>query len=235
MNIVSFSGGKDSTAMLILMEREGIPIDKIVFYDTMWEFPAMYSHIEKVQERFGHIDIITPGRPPMFLMSDKTVNNKSLGKQRAGYGFPTALRRWCTQEKKSALGKYSKKMNGTYFIGIAADEYRPLDPSKRYPLIDFHITEKQALKMCIDEGFDFGGLYNYFDRVSCWCCPLGGIKRARMLYNKFPELWDKLKMMENLLGVYDFYTDHKEGFLENENCSELEQRFIAENKQMELF
>lgn len=35
MNIVSFSGGKDSTAMLLLMFERGIPVDRIIFADTM--------------------------------------------------------------------------------------------------------------------------------------------------------------------------------------------------------
>lgn len=39
--IVMFSGGKDSTAMLIKMIEEGQKIDKIVFADTMLEFPEM--------------------------------------------------------------------------------------------------------------------------------------------------------------------------------------------------
>ena len=49
-NIVSFSGGKDSTAMLLIMVEQGIPIDEIVFCDTEKEFPQMYDHIQKVQE-----------------------------------------------------------------------------------------------------------------------------------------------------------------------------------------
>ena len=50
MNIVSFSGGKDSTAMLLMMLEKGIPIDDIVFCDTGMEFPEMYNHISKVEK-----------------------------------------------------------------------------------------------------------------------------------------------------------------------------------------
>ena len=52
-NIVSFSGGKDSTAMLLMMVEHRIPIDEIVFCDTEKEFPQMYDHIQKVQEYIG--------------------------------------------------------------------------------------------------------------------------------------------------------------------------------------
>ena len=54
--IVSFSGGKDSTAMLLHLLELGEPIDEILFCDTTMEFPEMYVHIEKVKkdiERYG--------------------------------------------------------------------------------------------------------------------------------------------------------------------------------------
>lgn len=47
--IVSFSGGKDSTAMLLMMLEKGMQVDDIVFMDTGVEFPEMYEHIEKVE------------------------------------------------------------------------------------------------------------------------------------------------------------------------------------------
>ena len=49
-HIVSFSGGKDSTAMLLMMLEKGLQIDDIVFTDTGVEFPEMYEHIEKVEQ-----------------------------------------------------------------------------------------------------------------------------------------------------------------------------------------
>lgn len=48
-HIVSFSGGKDSTAMLLMMLEKEMQIDDIVFMDTGVEFPEMYEHIEKVE------------------------------------------------------------------------------------------------------------------------------------------------------------------------------------------
>ena len=48
-HIVSFSGGKDSTAMLLMMLQKNMPIDEIVFCDTGMEFPEMYDHIHAVE------------------------------------------------------------------------------------------------------------------------------------------------------------------------------------------
>lgn len=49
-HIVSFSGGKDSTAMLLKMIENNMQIDDIIFLDTTVEFPEMYEHIDKVEK-----------------------------------------------------------------------------------------------------------------------------------------------------------------------------------------
>lgn len=52
-HIIQFSGGKDSTAMLLMMLEKGMPVDEIIFCDTGKEFPDMYKHIEKVEKYIG--------------------------------------------------------------------------------------------------------------------------------------------------------------------------------------
>lgn len=233
MNIVSFSGGKDSTAMLIYMMENRIPIDKVVFYDTLMEFPEMYAHIAKVSEYIGvEIEFIIPDRHPFYLMTSHPVNNRSYGGIRYGYGWPTHFRRWCTAEKRTALNKWIRKYAGaTWFIGIAADEDRPMAPGKRYPLVEAGISEDQALKMCYEAGFNFGGLYRHFKRVSCWCCPLGGKKRARILWEYYPELWAKLKTIQDVL--FHDWGNHQE-FIEGVTYTDLELEFSG-NGQLTLF
>ena len=53
LNVVQFSGGKDSTAMLLMMLEKNMPIDDIIFCDTGKEFPQVYEHIEKVNKYIG--------------------------------------------------------------------------------------------------------------------------------------------------------------------------------------
>lgn len=52
-HIVSFSGGKDSTLMLLLMIEKGMPIDDIVFADTGMEFQELYDYIERIENYIG--------------------------------------------------------------------------------------------------------------------------------------------------------------------------------------
>ncbi len=52
-HVVNFSGGKDSTAMLLHMIELSMPIDEIIFCDTTVEFPQMYDHVDKVEQYIG--------------------------------------------------------------------------------------------------------------------------------------------------------------------------------------
>lgn len=59
------------------------------------------------------------------------------------------------------------------------------------------MTEADCLRYCRERGFDWGGLYDVFRRVSCWCCPLQPLSGLRKLYTLFPELWQKLQAMDD--------------------------------------
>ena len=198
-HIVSFSGGKDSTAMLLRMIEENMQIDEIIFCDTGKEFPDMYEHIKKVEEFIG--------RPITILKADKSFDyymfehEKTRGKNKGqkGYGWCSGRCRWCTTLLKNNivnnyLSKY-KKEGYIEYIGIAYDEPKRIK-DKKYPLVEWKMTEKDCLKYCYSKGFDWNGLYEHFDRVSCWCCPLKKIKEYRTLYENYPQLWKALEEMD---------------------------------------
>lgn len=198
MNIVSFSGGKDSTAMLLMMLEKGIPVDKIIFVDTTKEFPQMYEHIEKVKNMISPLQIETVQIDFDYYFSEHVKTRGKIGE--IGYGWPNFLNRWCTTLKIQAKRKLKNK-DDIDFHGIAFDEKHRTSRNKtgeifRYPLVEWEITEKQALEYCYSRGLDWGGLYKKFHRVSCWCCPLSRIGELQILHNDFPELWEELEEMD---------------------------------------
>jgi len=197
-HVVSFSGGKDSTAMLLMMIDKDMPIDEIVFCDTGMEFPQMYEHIAKViKYTHRNITVLRAKHSFEYYLGHHVKKNGSVG-----YGFPDFKNRWCTTLlKQNIMRKHCK--GHTEYHGIAVDEiHRTYKNVKNrnieYPLVDWYITEKQALQYCYDLGFNWGGLYEKFNRVSCWCCPLSRIGELRTLHNDFPELWQELKRLDKL-------------------------------------
>ncbi|MDY3059298.1 MAG: phosphoadenosine phosphosulfate reductase family protein [Fusobacterium sp.] len=204
-HIVSFSGGKDSTAMLLMMIEKEIKIDEIIFLDTGAEFPDMYNHIKKVENYINRKIIILKAENNFEYMMLHYEKKKGKNKGQKGYSWPDFRNRWCTQYlKKSVISKYLKKYKNDEIIefhGIAADEVERLNKNKekniRYPLAEWNISEKQALQYCYDKGFTWNGLYKNFDRVSCWCCPLKSLKELKILYKKYPELWTNLEEWDN--------------------------------------
>ena len=203
LHVVSFSGGKDSTAMLLRMKELGMKIDVILYCDTTVEFPAMYEHVKKVEEYVGI--------PITVLRNDKDFEyyllnyepKKRNGTKQVGLSFPDHRVRWCTRYLKTdQINRYLKDLKKHYnvieYVGLASDEEYRLERENnqrkdvRHPLVWWGWTEAYALQYCYNKGFDFGGLYELFNRVSCWCCPLQPLSELRVLRKEFPELWSKL-------------------------------------------
>lgn len=208
--VVNFSGGKDSTAMLLNMLKIGEHIDEVICCDTGKEFPAMYRHISKIQkvvEDSGVKFTVLKADHSFdeYMFQFQTPSAKREG--RFGKAWPTAVVRWCTGEmKRDVTKRYLRKLNQAYDViecdGIAFDEQIRLQRKnqqqshKRHPLVEWEWTERDCLQYCYDLGYDWEGLYEILDRVSCWCCPLATLENVRKLYYHFPELWVELKEMD---------------------------------------
>lgn len=112
---VSCSGGKDSTAMLLLMIERDMPIDVVLTADTGMEFPEMYEHMQKLdgllyRERGIHITTLRHPKGFEWLMFEEPKvkqssieNRQRLGVSLYGNGWPGARVRWCTGQLKTHL------------------------------------------------------------------------------------------------------------------------------------
>ena len=242
---VSLSGGKDSSALLLLMIEKGMPIDAVISADTGMEFPEMYDHLAKLddllyRERGIHITTLRHPQGFEWLMFDVPQQQKraierriAMGQPLTGYGWPGMKVRWCTGQLKTHLiskevNRLKKEKNALHYVGIAADEAWRCK-NEQYPLVEWKITEAQALQICYSRGFDFGGLYEIYHRASCWCCPLQRIDELRKLRTHHPELWARLWDMDN--RAREMYGPGPLGkFKQNWSVERLEERFAREEK-----
>ena len=236
--------------MLLLMIERDMPIDMVLTADTGMEFPEMYDHLAKLDEHLYHergIHLTTLRHPKGFeyLMFEEEKqkpssieNRKKLGVPIYGNGWPGVKVRWCTGQLKTHLiTKEVNRIKGEYqalhYVGIAADEPKRIK-NEQYPLVDWGITEAEALQICYDRGYDWGGLYEIYHRCSCWCCPLQRIDELRKLRHHHPELWKRLRDMDQR-AIAQFGHNPLGQFKQNWTVERLEQRFAAEDAQISVF
>lgn len=233
-NICSVSFGKDSLAMLLIMIENNYKIDEVIFYNNGMEFQAIYDIRDKVIPILDNYNIkfteVYPKYEFLYQMFDKPIN----GKNGLHYGMSWCggFCRWGTREKISAINRYIDYKNSIVYVGIAVDETKRLEkevkPYKRFPLVDFNLTEKDCLKICYDHGFFWEEnttngpvrLYDILSRVSCWCCRNKNLKELKNIYLYLPEYWEKLKYLQS--------RTERPMKGEGKSVFDLEKRFIKE-------
>ena len=139
---VSCSGGKDSTAMLLLMIERDMPIDVVLTADTGMEFPEMYEHMQKLddllyRERGIHITTLRHPKGFEYLMFEqpKTKQSSIENRQRMGVtpygnGWPGMQVRWCTGELKTHLIR--KEVNRLKKVNLCTQQLINLDSGLEY-------------------------------------------------------------------------------------------------------
>jgi 3'-phosphoadenosine 5'-phosphosulfate sulfotransferase (PAPS reductase)/FAD synthetase len=225
--------------MLLMLLERGELVHSAVFFDTGWEFPQMHDHIEVLRKMVAPVPVVTlkPKSPFLFLMMDQPIMRKRKTKSRPrtqGWGWPSMKRRWCTNEKNRAIAKYVRTIPGAVTaIGFAADEAHRIetkDMRKRFrarkvsfPLIEWSVTEADALAYCHARGMDWGGLYRHFHRVSCFCCPNSSIGELQRLRWYYPDLWA-------LMLKWDGDLADNRGFKGYATVHDLDARFAEEDR-----
>lgn len=212
--IASWSGGKDSTASIVLAHEHNEPLDLIIFSEVMFN--------ENISgELPEHIDFIKNKCIPLFeswgyevkiLHADKTymdnfnrITRRSNVPERNGkrYGFPMAGK--CLINDCCKVGPIRKFLKSqkeiVQYIGIAIDEPERLarvrisDVPKMSLLEKYNYTEQMALDLC--KKYDLlSPIYDFAPRGGCWFCPNARKGELRYLYDNHRDLFDKLVELE---------------------------------------
>lgn len=232
--ICCFSGGKDSTAMLIHILENNLPLDEILYVSVGdWIWDCAKDHLKQVEEKLG-----------VEITQIDITEELDTGFQR--WGFPSFLNRWCTGFKRDKMRDYLKqKYQGEresicQYIGYCADEEQRTDKKLyssyevSYPLVDAGITTAEALQICKDYGFDFGGVYEHHSHFNCWLCPLQRKAELRWIFDNDKEKWDQLRDMQYQTdGMYypnETIFDIERGFWKKHQKELKEQRMRAREK-----
>ena len=161
----------------------------------------MYDHLDRLEQTIGRpiTRLKAPLSAEQYFYEYTARPDAKLVTDR-GLSWPSHACRWCTGRLKThVINRHLRLLRRQYqleqYVGIAADEvHRCRD--LHYPLVEWGMTEADCLRYCKKHGFDWGGLYDIFRRVSCWCCPLQPLSELRKLRVHCPDLWQKLLYMD---------------------------------------
>ena len=228
-HIVSYSGGKDSTAMLVRMIETGMPIDDIVFINVMAtpdmgaEFPEMYEYLKKVERYIQRKITIVPS----VISFDEGFHQKYLTGKRTGciYGYPLTVGAWCNDRLKlRAINRHYKSYGDHIrYIGLAADEPKRLArmrPNCRAPLAEWGMTEKNCIAY-LEKRNLMNPLYQKFKRLGCFFCPKQPLNSLRIVRQDYPSLWQMM---------LDWDKESPRTFRPDGTLHDYDRRFAAEER-----
>ena len=247
-HIISWSGGKDSTATVILAHMHQKPVDLIIFSEVMFdqetsgELPehmdfVRNSAIPKFREWGYSIEILHAGLAYMDIFMREPVKGKNVGKG-LKTGFPMSGRCQINKSiKVKAIHDFYKKLKEDYveYVGIAADESERLarldsQPSKISLLAKYGYTEQMAADLCRQHGL-MSPVYKFSLRGGCWFCPNARKSQMKHLRENYPELWEKLLRLEEEPGLIGNIWNT----LSRKSIHQMEEQFFWESLQMDLF
>jgi 3'-phosphoadenosine 5'-phosphosulfate sulfotransferase (PAPS reductase)/FAD synthetase len=208
-HIVCFSGGKDSTA-LVLWAKENLPEFTTVFCDTGWEHPITYAYVEEINRTLLGGGLVT-------VKSEKYPNGfVQLCTER--HAIPAVKSRFCTGELKVfPLHKYYEYLDDeiTSYQGIRADE-----SSSRASMVETEWVDdaggywikRPLLRWSADDCFKMMARNNVkpnplylmgSSRVGCWPCIMTGVRELKRIVSFFPELKQRLIDLEKSVNEGD--------------------------------
>jgi 3'-phosphoadenosine 5'-phosphosulfate sulfotransferase (PAPS reductase)/FAD synthetase len=208
--ILAWSGGKDSTALLLKLLENNYPLDYIFFSDSTLEFEEMYKYIDKIKKyikkKYNKEVIIL--KPETSF--EEWVFGKIKRKNAKRYGWVRGLPVknipcfWRREAKVKSFEKWVKKnIKEDYrvYLGYTSDEVhrKQKDDKFLYPLIDdFNMSEEDCKNYLVEKNM-LNPLYNYFRRTGCAICPYQAEKNWITIYKYFPKEWNYAKEIEKKL------------------------------------
>jgi hypothetical protein len=205
--VISYGGGVQSTALVVLAVSEGWDVDEIVHVDLVdAESPATRGYVARFREWLRR----EYGR-------DITVIERDLyGDMLARPGFTPVpwrgkrqefmLKRQCTREYKvTPLMRYlyDRYPGGCIrlMLGISVDEYHRMRDSSAariehvYPLVDRRLTRWQCREVIERAGLAVPW------KSSCWFCPFRTVVSQWALVRQYPYLAQMARSLEDRINA----------------------------------
>ena len=183
-HILGLSGGKDSTALAILMHKQ-VPQMEYFFCDTHKELPETYEYLERIKARLG-IKI-------EYLSADRGFDHWL---DVYGGFLPSPKMRWCTKQLKIIpLEQFIGLDEAISYIGIRADEnrdgYISTKPNIKaiFPFKEQGLVKADIIRLLEESGIGLPDYYRWRSRSGCFFCFFQRKYEWVMLEQEHPKLF----------------------------------------------
>ena len=214
---ISWSGGKDSTATVILCHEYGIPIKEIIYARMMYDeeipatLPVMTDFVDnavKVFESWGYkVRVVKGIKTAKQFIDAKYKRSKYEYKNGKPYGVTAFYRGFCkfTDVKKNTI---KTVLNSEYeMIGYASDEVdrlHRLTDKKCSIMAELGIKEQDTFEICRKYNL-LSPLYDLdINRDGCWFCPNAGKIERQYVNEHYPQL---VKKIYDMIEMCDYSID----------------------------
>lgn len=205
---VSWSGGKDSTATIILMHENNIPIKEIVYIRMMYDentpatLPVMTDFVDgakAVFESWGYnVRIVKSKRTAIELVERVYKRSKHEDRNGKPYGVLAFMRGHCNFTGVKVATIQSVVKSEYEMIGYAADEkdrLHRLTDTKQSIMAELGVNESDTFGICKRYNL-LSPLYDLkLGRDGCWFCPNAGVRERELIKREYPELYHKIEKM----------------------------------------
>ena len=223
---VSYSGGKDSLATLLVVIKS-IGRVPMLFADTGMEFPETYANVDETSRRYG-LDVIRTDGKNQFWENFKRQ------------GPPAVNARWCCKVcKLTPVANLIRDQWGECLSFIGQRRYESAaraqsdriwrNPNVRGQLSAAPIHNWTALHVwlyLLREHAPYNVLYEqHLDRIGCFMCPSSDMALIHMIEAEYPRLWETwvapLEQWQHTRGLSDDWVTTGKWRI-REGCSEYE-------------
>ena len=210
IQISSYGGGTNSTAMLIECAKRGIKVDLILFADTGGEKPHTYEYVKRFSQWLvdnGMPEIITVKKVrrngDILTLEQNCLEQKMLPS--IAYGFKSCSQKykiqpqdkyvnnWQPAKEEWAAGRKIRKL-----IGYDADESHRINTYYTddkydcwYPLVDWGMGREECIDSIKEAGLCLPG------KSACFFCPSSKPSEIRQLAHTHPGLIERALAMES--------------------------------------
>ena len=203
--VVSFSGGKDSTALLLYaMHKCGKENIKVVFADTGAEFPETFEYIRYIEKRLNVKIHIAKNRKWDFFSYS-----------RSRCKMPDSKNRFCTQLLKLDPISVWITANANRKTDIILTGERRQESKRRSVYEEVYYNKKmrmQGIRPLLEvstksifaeirrAGLAPHPIYSIWDRLGCYCCVFNTVDEWKQLEKHHPLLFKKIADLEKEIG-----------------------------------